>query len=125
MASRRPLPAQLPLAAPKFDRTGLHAVDCGCARCETGHRPTMADRDRARRSFEAAELARQQQAKREAETGAAETKRMAARERAERTQRETLALIRRMTAPVQRVPTAEEHEAMRREHGIRTRRQGR
>ena len=45
------MPRQLSLpAAPRFDSTGLHAEDCGCARCEQGFKPTSADRWAARQA---------------------------------------------------------------------------
>lgn len=47
----------LPLA-PKFDRYGLHAHECECARCQLGYRPTVAERDHARRVWERAEAAK-------------------------------------------------------------------
>lgn len=52
----------LPLA-PKFDRYGLHAYDCECARCALGYRPTVAERDHARRVWERAERAKAEAAK--------------------------------------------------------------
>jgi hypothetical protein len=37
--------------APKTDESGLHAIDCECARCEGGFRPTELERSAARRSL--------------------------------------------------------------------------
>jgi hypothetical protein len=34
----------------KLDGWGLHAVDCPCAQCELGNRPTALERDAARRA---------------------------------------------------------------------------
>jgi hypothetical protein len=35
----------------RTDETGLHAIDCECVRCESGHRPTELERAAARRSL--------------------------------------------------------------------------
>lgn len=36
----------------RFDKYGLHAEDCGCLRCESGHRPSAGERWRAREQYE-------------------------------------------------------------------------
>jgi hypothetical protein len=55
---------QLPIPqAPKLDRYGLHDHDCECARCVLGFRPSIAQRDLARRNWERAERAKAEAAK--------------------------------------------------------------
>jgi hypothetical protein len=41
----------------KWDKYGLHDEQCGCLSCECGHRPSAAQRQRAREAWEKAQRA--------------------------------------------------------------------
>lgn len=108
-------PAQLPLpSAPKFDRYGMHAHECECARCGLGFRPSIAERDAARRSWERMEK-RRADAVAQAAAGTKEGK--ASRRKAAWAEAEkyTDQIIGRLTAPVERPATPEELAALKRE----------
>lgn len=108
-------------AAPKFDATGLHAHECECARCALGFRPTIAQRDAARRA-----LARRQAEKASAAAASAldvrkekkaEDRRAWFASRAAETDRE----LEKFRGPVV-VPPADELRALREAFGLQTKR---
>jgi hypothetical protein len=111
------------MSAPKFDRYGLHAEACECARCLLGFRPTMSNRWAARAAWERAE------AKRLAEKEAAEKSAASKRpkkatvplwERHEAERKQTEESIARMAAPVVRPATDEELAELKKEFGFKT-----
>ena len=88
---------QLPLpSAPAFDRYGMHADSCECARCAAGYRPSKQARALARQAFERAQQREiEEQQAREAATP--ESKARTRAERSDERARETIETIRRMT----------------------------
>ncbi len=61
----------------RLDETGLHHIDCDCARCEAGFRPTMRERWVARRALD--DLRRRALAAKTAASAPAATPSVAAR----------------------------------------------
>lgn len=112
-------PKQIKLpSAPVYDRYGLHAEACECARCGTGFAPTHGDRMRARAAWERTEARKKREADRQAK-GLGPTKtqaRNAADEAA------TIETLKRMAAPVERPATPEELAELRRQFPALTRR---
>lgn len=100
---RRQQPIPLPR---KLDRYGLCAHDCECARCNLGFRPSIAERDAARRAYERFEALKQADA---APGGrAAEGKRRKRKAAFAEEERHTDRLIARLTEPVQEPATPEQ-----------------
>ncbi len=98
------------MTAPKLDRYGLHALDCECMRCSAGYRPTLQQRENARRAFEAAERRKKERERAEAEKAGAPKKRTVPlweKHEAERRQTDEM-LARIPKAAVVRPATAEE-----------------
>lgn len=113
MSTQRPAPP-----APRIDRYGLHEMDCECARCLLGFRPTLAQRDNARRAYERAQAAKAEAERRAAEVSKPEA-RAAARAAAFReAERYTDTLIRNLARPAERPATPEELAALRSEFRI-------
>lgn len=111
---------QLPLAAPKIDAFGLHAVECECARCAAGFRPTDAQRAQAKAAHARAAAAKG----RAAQEVARDEKRAHAKGRAETFQRETEEQVRRLEERAARaaVPSDDEINQLRAMFGLRPRR---
>jgi len=105
-------------AAPRFDRYGLHAEECECARCALGYRPTVRERTLAVQTWEA----RQRRELAEAQAAEVDTRAQSRAERCRAREEETNEIIKRITAPVERPATAEELAELRREHGFKPRR---
>jgi hypothetical protein len=105
--------------APKYDRTGLHASDCPCPRCEAGYRPSNAERYQAEQARRRCEWARAQAEEgqepgRKEKAAATAAFRAAAREEETRLRLEEEKRI----AATRKVPTAEEFARLRAEHGF-------
>lgn len=104
--------------APTFDSYGMHAHECGCARCEQGFRPTPRDRDLARRVFEDAQRRRVEEAR--AAEMSKRDERAAARKAAESDrEKSTDDTIRKLAAPVERPATDAELAELRAQYGFR------
>jgi hypothetical protein len=121
------LPRQLALpGAPKLDRTGVHAVECECARCGLGYRPSKAERELARQHYDRAEQRRKEEAARVAAGDAppvspAEVKHQRAAERLKHREAETREYLAALHRPVVRPATPEELDELKRLHGFKTR----
>lgn len=114
--------------APKFDRFGLHAEDCECARCGLGYRPSKEERRLAEQVHARAERARrEEEAKRAAGAATpgvspAEAKHRRHHERMQAGMKATREYLERLSAPVVRPATEEELAEMRREFALRFKR---
>jgi hypothetical protein len=104
--------------APRFDKYGLHAHDCECAKCDLGMRPSSAERDAARRSWERLEQMK-------AAAQAAPTDKAAARaaEKAKRRRKAFAAearftdqLIAKLSEPVKEPATPDQLEELKRQY---------
>lgn len=118
-------PNQLRLpGAVKLDPWGTHAYECECARCELGARPTPAERDRLRRTWEAMQAARKKAAGDGLPLTKDEERHVEATVRLEVTERETAERIARMVKPVERPATPEELAALKAEFGFGPKKKG-
>lgn len=110
---------QVPLpSAPRFDEYGLHHLDCECARCALGFRPTRLERDRQRFVCERAAAAREKAAE-AAATATREEERVAlATQRLRELGRETSERMAEVYRPVERAATEEELAELKREFGF-------
>lgn len=108
---------QLPIPHPrKLDRYGLCAHDCECARCNLGFRPSIADRDAARRAFERFEAMKKADADAAAGTDQKTMKKRARREAWRDQSRYTDEIIARLTVPVVEPATPEQLADLRRQY---------
>jgi len=106
---------QLPIPHPrKIDRYGLCAQECECARCNLGFRPSIAERDAARRAWERFEQKRKADAAGTTTKAGEKTERRRAAFRGE--EQFTDHLISKLTAPVERPATPEELEALKQQY---------
>jgi hypothetical protein len=106
------------VAAPTFDRYGLHAETCECPRCTLGFRPTLSNRWAARVAWERAEQRKKDaaaKAAKDAAPGGRLSKREAIAAREEAARKAAKDAIEKFRGPVERPATTEELRKMREE----------
>ena len=104
--------------AKKLDRYGMHATDCQCMRCEAGYRPTLQQRENARRSFEAAEQRRRAKEAKDAKAAGEAPKKLTQWERDAAAFEQTDRDIRKMSAVPERPATPEELAELKKQFGF-------
>jgi hypothetical protein len=109
-------------SAPRIDETGLHHLDCECARCALGFRPTRLERDRQRFLCERAAAARAKAKADAAKVSKEEEKSALTWERLAEQEKATIERIAAVTRPVQRPATPEELAELKAEFGFGPRR---
>lgn len=108
-------PPQLRLPqAPRFDKYGMHAPECECAKCDLGMRPSNAERDAARRAWDRLEALKAAKAATPTDRAAEKARRRRKAFAAE--ERFTDQLIAKLSAPVKEPATPEQLAELKRQY---------